>query len=184
MCAKSCTHWDQAKQPAWPLSLALGPNRIQNMKKLNLDEFLDDAIPKGWKSACISIHSHWLTEEEASIHWMSYVGLSGQSDPNWEQYKSAEERFVQLFKSLHQECGLTIWNQEISDNAIASVSNSIEEVVIKNTREERFDVFYSGSLNLVLLGNFDLTFPIFIPVDHDWSLIHNIALKCGLNVLH
>jgi len=154
------------------------------MQQLNIEDFLGDEIPDGWKSACISIHSHWLTENEASNHWMTFVSLSGENDPNWNDYLFAEKSFVQLFQTLHQEYGLSIIKQNINGRELKLEHGTIDESTIRNIREEQFDAFHSEKLNCVVLGNFDFTFPIYIPEGQDWGIIQEIVGDSGLYVLH
>lgn len=153
------------------------------MHQLKYEDFLQEDVPEGWKSACISIHSHWLSAEEASNHWMSFVTIKGKNDPNRENYLRSENNFIRFFKILDADFGLSVLKQNINNSASSSVSVLSEESVTKNVREERFDAFTSEKLNCVILGNFDLTFPIFIPSGKGWGEIEEVAHKCSLYVL-
>jgi hypothetical protein len=153
------------------------------MNKLSLDDFLEDDVPEGWKVACISIHSHWLTKDEASDHWMSFVSISGLSDPNWDSYQVAENNFINFFKYLESEFELYIFRQNINSYSIETISDDIESSVIKNVREDRFDAYFSDILGCVVLGDFDFTFPMYIRIDKSWESIQSAASKFDLYLL-
>ncbi|MGE6451043.1 hypothetical protein ACQKC5_01380 [Shewanella baltica] len=153
------------------------------MAKFNLDDFFEDDIPTGWKCALISNHSHSLSQSEAEMHWMTFTSLSGESDPNWAEFVQAENSFKELFSNLECDIGLYICEQNINGHSPKLASNSISDAISYNVREKRFDAFTSDQFDCVILGNFDLTFPVFISEEQEWGTIENAVLKSGLHLL-
>jgi len=150
------------------------------MSIFDYKRYLDNSeITNGWQPACISIHDHSLSAEEASKHWMTYYSFSGSNDPRWHEFDQAENNFINLFRTLKERYQLEIVDCfQGSDNS----SRSIDEIVSQNVREANFNVFYSRPLSLTILGNFDLTFPIFLPCNSTLSEVRTIVKTHGLHV--
>ena len=141
------------------------------------------ALPGNWDSVAISIHSHWLSEAEADAHWMTYACIKSKSDSKWSEFIEKENAFVALFRVLSVEYELTLWDVGERYEDTLPETNDIEVLCRRNVREQQFDLFRSEKLKLVIIGNFDLTFPVFTPHGGGWSKLESLVRSVGLYVL-
>ncbi|MFO6423056.1 hypothetical protein [Motilimonas sp. KMU-193] len=132
------------------------------MKPFDIEPFLEGETPNGWQCRYLSIHAKWLSQDEAAKHWMSFAALSsGAYDPNWLDFIAVEQRFINLFTALESQLGLSICRQNINRFGLVEAAKNMEETIRLNVRELRFDAFVSQTSDVLILGNFDLTFPMY-----------------------
>lgn len=149
------------------------------------DEFWEDRIvrPEAWHWAAISIHSHWLSQEETEAHWMTFAVLTSQSDRRWGEFMEKEEAFVQLFRILEQDHGLRLWLEKEFQGTPKGTTSDIAALCRRNVREDKFDLFVSDDLEVVILGNYDLTFPVFKISGRSWDPLRELVNSVGLYLL-
>ncbi len=110
---------------------------------------------------------------------MSFTRLRGPDDPYWGEFLHHEHAFVTLFTHLWHAQGLDLC-------ALATTLHSVDAlaaIVRRNVREAQFDCFRSGSTPLVILGNYDLTFPVFLPQRTGWGVLRGWVEAVGLSLL-
>ena len=132
----------------------------------------------------LTIHDHWLSEIEAKTHWMSIANFSGnESGEAWSEFRAKETAFVSLFESLKKECGLEIWELGQRFEPYRRSRNDLGTACSENVRERRTDLFRAEKCGFVILGGFDLTFPVYCESEEAWLTLNKSAASFGLYLL-
>ncbi|ODR86910.1 hypothetical protein [Shewanella xiamenensis] len=95
----------------------------------------------------------------------------------------SEKSFIELFEVLEDKFGPLIINQNFGGHKPIEASANLKDAVSKNVREIRLNAFISHNEDIVILGNYDLTFPIYILEDMNWKSVEEEVLKAGLYLL-
>ena len=159
--------------------------QMKEWEKLNPDQFWnEDSISSEiWKRAAITIHSHWLSEEEAEQHWMSVSSINPDNSDQWDEFLLKEKAFIDLFIKLENDNGFHLWKMNENEILNHEAQPDMETLCKRNVREEQFDLFKSDSLEIVIAGNYDLTFPVYQPRNVSWSSLSKIIGSVGLYLL-
>ncbi|MEH0019373.1 MAG: hypothetical protein V6Z89_06960 [Desulfobacter sp.] len=149
------------------------------------EQFLDsEETPPGWVCRFISIHDHWLSEKEADEHWMSYPAINGSDTLALAEYDEKENLFINFFQSIDKHYGLHLWNgPHANDVSKFEDESHLIEICKKNCKESHFHLFRCDSLELVIIGNFDLTFAVFRPKKGTWKVLKEMTRNNGLYLI-
>lgn len=141
----------------------------------------------------LDVYSYTLSEEEAAILLCSFE----------EHNLKYEERFVDTIKGVFQKNGgvvlvyLSKFNDDINfmhknnvrcnfskknENELIKIDNLADlEIVVKlSTRELFFSNFFFMNIHTVIIGNYDLSFPVYCVNECDLDWLSNEANLNGL----
>lgn len=139
-------------------------DKISFFKGLSIYDFLEDNLFKDHKVFFFSFHSHWLTEDETLSTPMSYDDIV-LNPLSFAEYQKFENNVIDLFKSLYQNNSFfTIITKDDETEEIYAFDsfNELIDTLKKGLYEKEKINIIIPELKVVILSNYDLTFPIYI----------------------
>ncbi|TGE09824.1 hypothetical protein [Hymenobacter fodinae] len=135
----------------------------------------------GIQRRTLSLHDHWLSEEEAEEATLSFATLSSLQDYRF--YLREEERFVHLLASLFR--GNEILFVHPADGTVRPLVSWAEFIAVSTSglREQTPFTLYIPSMHMLLCSAYDLNVSVYFLDDRSPIVFAELALAYGLHVL-
>lgn len=152
-----------------------------------IDNLFNDNI-LNCKKFNITIHDHWLTEDECLKNLISFVNVVN-GNFNFDYYKTFENKFLASFNKIFELYNVYYVSENLNcknntSNYVTFKFNSFKELeiyLVSCLRREIFTIFAVPDIKVIILGQFDLTLSVFsFDVRYD---IKNFFINTGLNII-
>lgn len=157
--------------------------KLSFLENISIYDFLEDNIPIQHSVFSFSFHSHWLDYEETISVPMSYNEMISKNS-NLDKYNGFRNNLIKLFNYLYKNFSLysiiiTEDEEELySFESFNEVKNKLDSLL---EEKEQVNIIIS-ELSLVILSNYDLTFPVYV-LNKDSDRIKKIFQDFKINIL-
>jgi hypothetical protein len=157
--------------------------KLSFLENISIYDFLEDNISIQHSVFSFSFHSHWLDYEETISVPMSYNEMISKNS-NLDKYNGFRNNLIKLFNYLYKNFSLysiiiTEDEEELySFESFNEVKNKLDSLL---EEKEQVNIIIS-ELSLVILSNYDLTFPVYV-LNKDSDRIKKIFQDFKINIL-
>lgn len=108
----------------------------------------------------LSAYSKWLNENESDLI-ISYSQLGTKAkNTDLKNYYSYESNFFVFFHLVFNEYKVYEYDYEKNTITLIKTTDQLYNLVLNSLRERDFKNFFIDELDLLIIGNYDLTFPL------------------------
>jgi hypothetical protein len=129
----------------------------------------------------LSLHDHWLSEEEADGATLSFTTLGSYQDYRF--YLREEDRFMGLLAALFRNSNVFLL--EPADGTVRPIESWSEFIAVstRGLREQTPFLLYAKSLEALLIGAHDLNVGVYFLESQYLVAFTELALAYGLYLL-
>ncbi|MCP3658951.1 MAG: hypothetical protein GY830_00970 [Bacteroidetes bacterium] len=130
-----------------------------------LEDVIENKINNNeFKKYCITIYDHWLNEFEAQEFILSYCEIL-DGDYKLDEYIEYENKYFSFFNRIFQSSEIFTFDYDYDLTKEVNLIKSkkkLGEILQDCLREKRFYNFVIPELEVIILGNYDLSLPVFM----------------------
>lgn len=147
----------------------------------SIENHEDEGVSDSYSSGLITIYSHILDDSEIDeTMLMSYITIDKNEHKMLEKYYDIEDRYVRFFSTLYETYGLYIFDTELEETFYQFSSRELKELCKASLREKRFAYFCIPELDMLIVGNYDLTFVVYYRKEERMTTFKRALSDSGL----
>lgn len=137
-----------------------------------------------YSSGLITIYSHILDDSEIDESiLMSYTTIDKNDHKMMDYYYEVEDRYIRFFSNLYQDYKPYLFDTELEDVFYQVNSQELQNYCRASLREKKLSNFCLPQLDMLIVGNFDLTFVGYYRKEQDMSTFQRAISDSGLYFL-